>query len=99
VQTSLRQKQNQGRRTFWEHVNYIWICFRLFISQFDDIIQETDELDDENRFMIDNDFHFNKLKTYDYNEENKAITVEDVMYSRIYSTLMDNFEKDKFDVY
>ena len=58
------------------------------LSQFDEIIQETDEIDDDGRFTLDNIFDFNKFESSqgdevqnscDYTEVDEVFTLEDVM--------------------
>jgi hypothetical protein len=58
------------------------------VSQFDEIIQETDEIDEDGRFMLDSTFDFNKFESFqcddvqnshDYTEVDEVFTLEDVM--------------------
>jgi hypothetical protein len=58
------------------------------VSQFDEIIQETDEIDDDGRFTLDSIFDFNKFESFqcddvqnshDYTEVDEVFTLEDVM--------------------
>jgi predicted transcriptional regulator len=58
------------------------------MSQCDDIIQETDEIDDDGNFTFDSIFDFNKFESFQrddvqnglsYTEVDEVVTLEDVM--------------------
>jgi hypothetical protein len=58
------------------------------VSQFDEIIQETDEIDDNGTFTFDSIFDFTKFESFqcddaqnshDYTEVDEVFTLEDVM--------------------